>query len=143
MRFPGQYENRESGLYYNWFRYYDCETGQYLCADPIGLNGGCNPYGYVPNTLIWVDPLGLAFGSGKGRHTASATLYDSKGNVKTTGTWQSGNMTPSEKALGFPKSSLATHTEARITFDFKENTGADVIYKWIEDGITNVWSAGR
>ncbi|MCX8995440.1 RHS domain-containing protein, partial [Citrobacter portucalensis] len=59
LRFPGQYEDTESGLYYNRFRYYDCETGQYLCADPIGLAGGANPYGYVHNPLLWIDPLGL------------------------------------------------------------------------------------
>jgi RHS repeat-associated protein len=60
LRFPGQYEDEESGLYYNRFRYYDCGTGQYLSADPIGLLGGFNPYGYVHNPLGWVDPLGLA-----------------------------------------------------------------------------------
>ncbi|HCQ0477227.1 TPA: DUF4150 domain-containing protein [Escherichia coli] len=60
LRFPGQYEDVESGLYYNRFRYYDCETGQYLCADPSGLDGGINPYGYVHNPLGWADPFGLA-----------------------------------------------------------------------------------
>jgi RHS repeat-associated protein len=60
LRFPGQYEDEESGLYYNRFRYYDCETGQYLSPDPIGLLGGVNPYGYVHNPLGWIDPLGLA-----------------------------------------------------------------------------------
>lgn len=59
LRFPGQYEDAESGLYYNRFRYYDCESGQYLCADPIGLAGGLNSYSYVPNPLKWIDPLGL------------------------------------------------------------------------------------
>jgi len=68
-------------------------------------------------------------------------------------------MTPDEAALGFPKSTLATHTEARITRElhlqavpsdrlviegeypscnsckgkmnsFKGTTGADVEYKW-------------
>jgi RHS repeat-associated protein len=60
LRFPGQYEDEESGLYYNRFRYYDCETGHYISADPIGLAGGTNPYGYVLNPLDWKDPLGLA-----------------------------------------------------------------------------------
>jgi len=60
LRFPGQYEDEESGLYYNRFRYYDCETGQYISPDPIGLAGGLNPYGYVHNPLGWIDPLGLA-----------------------------------------------------------------------------------
>lgn len=60
FRFPGQYEDTESGLHYNRFRYYDSETGQYISADPIGLAGGVNPYGYVHNPLGWIDPLGLA-----------------------------------------------------------------------------------
>ncbi|HKN02851.1 MAG TPA: PAAR-like domain-containing protein [Buttiauxella sp.] len=60
LRFPGQYEDAESGLHYNRFRYYDTETGQYISADPIGLAGGVNPYGYVHNPLSWVDPLGLS-----------------------------------------------------------------------------------
>ena len=65
LRFAGQYEDEESGLHYNRFRYYDTETGQYLSPDPIGLLGGVNPYGYVHNPLSWVDPLGLACCPGK------------------------------------------------------------------------------
>jgi RHS repeat-associated protein len=39
-RWPGQYEDREIGLYYNRFRYYDPTLGQYISQDPIGLSGG-------------------------------------------------------------------------------------------------------
>ncbi|WP_099139125.1 DUF6531 domain-containing protein, partial [Xenorhabdus szentirmaii] len=40
LRFAGQYEDEESGLYYNRFRYYSPETAQYISPDPIGLLGG-------------------------------------------------------------------------------------------------------
>ena len=59
LRFPGQYEDDESGLFYNRYRYYDGDTGQYVSPDPIGLAGGVNPYGYVSNPLKYVDPFGL------------------------------------------------------------------------------------
>ena len=65
FRFAGQYEDEESGLYYNRFRYYDRETGQYLSPDPIGLLGGLNPYGYVHCPTGWVDPFGLECCPGK------------------------------------------------------------------------------
>ncbi|WP_275076822.1 RHS repeat-associated core domain-containing protein [Providencia rettgeri] len=60
FRFAGQYEDSESGLYYNRFRYYDRDSGQYISPDPIGLLGGLNPYGYVHNPTGWVDPFGLS-----------------------------------------------------------------------------------
>ena len=58
-RWPGQYEDEETGLYYNRFRYYDPEAGRYISQDPIGLAGGTDLYGYVPDSLTWTDPLGL------------------------------------------------------------------------------------
>ena len=59
FRFQGQYEDEETGLYYNRFRYYNPETGQYTQQDPIGLAGG-NPtlYGYVCDTNTQIDVLG-------------------------------------------------------------------------------------
>ena len=61
LRFPGQYYNAETGLHYNWNRYYDPETGRYLSPDPIGLDGGLNLYAYVENDPVnWSDPEGLA-----------------------------------------------------------------------------------
>jgi RHS repeat-associated protein len=47
LRFPGQYHDRETGLYYNWNRSYDPESGRYIQADPIGFQGGLNYYGYA------------------------------------------------------------------------------------------------
>ena len=56
----GQYEDEETGLYYNRFRYYDPRTGNYISQDPIRLMGN-NPtlYGYVEDCNQEIDIWGL------------------------------------------------------------------------------------
>ncbi len=58
-RWPGQYEDVETGLYYNRFRYYDPQMGRYISPSPLGITCGLNVYGYTsdPMTLSW--PLGI------------------------------------------------------------------------------------
>ncbi|MCP4723103.1 MAG: RHS repeat-associated core domain-containing protein [Desulfobacteraceae bacterium] len=76
---PGQYYDGETGLHYNWHRYYDPETGKYLTPDPIGLAGGINPFVYVLNDPVnYVDPYGLLTisGSGGGGFTLGAGWGD-------------------------------------------------------------------
>jgi len=67
LRFPGQYYDAETGLHYNWWRYYDPGVGRYVRTDPIGFDGGdWNLYGYVQLTpLVWSDQDGLVR-SGRG-----------------------------------------------------------------------------
>lgn len=91
LRYQGQYLDRETGLHYNTFRFYDPDIGRFTQVDPIGLAGGINLNIYAPNTLTHIDPLGLAveqipYGSGlsqnvinqraiDGNHTAAKTNY--------------------------------------------------------------------
>ncbi len=58
LRFQGQYLDRETGLHYNTFRYYDADVGRFISPDPIGLAGGINLGRYAPNPINWIDPWG-------------------------------------------------------------------------------------
>lgn len=60
LRFPGQYFDEETGLHYNWNRYYEPETGRYVSVDPIGFAAGDqNLYRYSGNNVLNIaDPNG-------------------------------------------------------------------------------------
>ncbi|MFE4856895.1 RHS repeat-associated core domain-containing protein [Streptomyces sp. NPDC056670] len=60
LRFPGQYFDAETGLHFNYYRYYDPEVARYITPDPLGLAPSPNPNTYVHNPHSGVDPLGLA-----------------------------------------------------------------------------------
>ena len=70
----GQYEDDETRLYYNRFRYYDPRIGNYISQDPIGLMGN-NPtlYGYVGDLNKWADVFGL-----KCKKSNTAKVYGDK-----------------------------------------------------------------
>jgi len=89
LRFQGQYEDIEIGLFYNRYRYYDPDTSRYITQDPAGLDGAINLYTYAPNPTTWIDPLGLRkrcdtccvdgrFSSADGAARAALNRYNKK-----------------------------------------------------------------
>jgi len=69
--------------HYNYFRSYSAERGRYTQADPIGLDGGFNRFGYVDgNPLLFVDPLGLAPSESGGGSQSSSEKVSVKLIVK-------------------------------------------------------------
>ncbi|WP_378175757.1 DUF6531 domain-containing protein [Aquimarina sp. SS2-1] len=77
FRYPGQYEDVETGLYYNRFRYYSPNEGVYISQDPIRLRSReINFYLYVNDSNSWVDEFGL---TGTYFFTDGTTSYVGKG----------------------------------------------------------------
>ncbi|MEQ1933724.1 MAG: RHS repeat-associated core domain-containing protein, partial [Fimbriimonadaceae bacterium] len=101
-------------------------------------------------------------------HNANVTIRDAAGNIISHERVVSGNMSAAEKALGFPRGSLASHTEARavrgnsleagqsMTITGQQapcpsckgamnraatESGATIKYQWRQDGATQVWIA--
>lgn len=57
-----QYADAESGLFYNWNRYYNLVIGRYISTEPIGLEGGINTFLYAAaSPVILIDPDALEF----------------------------------------------------------------------------------
>ena len=115
FRFPGQYEDEETGLYYNRYRYYMPNEGMYTQRDPIGLAGG-NPttYGYVFNTLQEVDPFGLRCGKPKPQ-TSPSTPINPLENIQYTKKVQNQMVNGSDRFHNFPRSVEGFGADGRVT----------------------------
>lgn len=71
LRFPGQWADAATGLYYNMRRDYDPRLGRYVSPDPLGLRAGPNPYLYVDaDPMRNVDPTGLMLFAFDGTYNA-------------------------------------------------------------------------
>lgn len=100
FRWPGQYEDEETGLHYSRFRYFAPAAG-FISQDPARLGAGIRFYAYPGNPTRVTDPLGLA-----------ETVLKN-GTVYRGGSNSSGNMTPRPgKDTAGPKRGLSTFQDA-------------------------------
>ena len=60
FRLQNQHYDDETGLHYNFFRYYDPEIGRFTQQDPIGLAGGESLYRFANSVQTWIDVFGLS-----------------------------------------------------------------------------------
>ncbi len=101
----GQYFDAETGLHYNYHRYYDPTIGRYLRPDPIGLVGGINLYAYVQNNPInKIDQYGLLteayYEATGGGWDAPPPRYNPSHNVFKGHRVSWGSITPSDLKAG-------------------------------------------
>ncbi|WP_342381549.1 DUF6531 domain-containing protein [Myxococcus stipitatus] len=108
FRWPGQYEDAETGLYYNRHRYYAAEEGEYLSQDPLGLRGGLRLLGYVHDPCAWIDPLGFSGCATKGQPLDDGALVHRIGGAGVDNL----HLKPPEKKLSPPGISLLQASSA-------------------------------
>lgn len=104
FRYQGQYEDAETGLYYNRWRYLSVDGG-YISQDPIGVEGDLHLYLYSNDTTFYIDVFGL-------HHTATWQQRDTNGRIINSGTSVSGNDGKPGR-LNFQQQ-LQVHTETKI-----------------------------
>jgi len=124
VQYPGQYLDRETGLHYNRYRYYDPDSGRYLTPDPIGFGGGFNHYAYGPNPIGWCDPMGW-------RHRMTVQTSDEDflasasrrggGSVRGTGgsEYQSGWAGEDNRCPSDLRNQTNSHTEQKFCRDLR------------------------
>jgi len=141
FRYPGQYEDSETGLYYNRFRYYDAEAGGYVSQDPIKLSGGDRLYGYVRNTNTDSDIFGLNFLQDLANDAASTLSPRTQGAVVVAvGSSDDGKLfvSTSEKRVRGPIREWAEKNGVELIDSLQDNIHAEEALVKAKKGITAI-----
>lgn len=159
IRFQGQYEDAETGLFYNRFRYYDADGCRYVNQDPIKLaSGETNIYSYVRNPNAFTDPYGLTpwgdkgikFGDWWNNHATPESIKANKKSVEQALRSMSGgsnhekfpvSMAGKAKELGFTFGELEKLTVKTAGIRFTGVTDSRGVS--VPDGDHHGSSAGR
>jgi len=80
FHFSSKFTDLESGLNYYGYRYYDPKDGRWLGRDPMGEEGGLNPYSMLENdALSVIDLLGLKECEGHIINSSFIEIFNSVG----------------------------------------------------------------
>ncbi len=127
IRFQGQWEDPESGLYYNRFRYYEPLAGQYVSPDPIGVLGGTRSTAYVANPGKYFDVFGLqawrTMGSGiciLQKFPAGSAAAEELASF--VGLWNNEIIARGGRMTAGPLTSLQERISSRWKRDFRKDT---------------------
>ncbi|WP_244105238.1 RHS repeat-associated core domain-containing protein [Burkholderia ambifaria] len=156
LRFQGQYLDRETGLHYNTFRFYDPDIGRFINPDPIGLLGGTNFYRYAANPLVWIDPWGWACGelSGKAQEVhnlagggdarsirnSTVSIVEAKvnGQPQLFAAGSGGRLSPAQRQalmkMGVPEENIFYGKKSIDGFDKLENHAERIILRNLPEG---------
>ena len=83
IRLQNQHYDEETGLHYNFFRYYDPEIGRFTQQDPIKLAGGYALYNYSVQPMKFIDPLGWIEWTGTAYSTSIGAFTGTKFKLHT------------------------------------------------------------
>jgi RHS repeat-associated protein len=140
IRFQGQWWDDESGLAYNFYRYYEPATGVYMSSDPLGLDGGSRIYGYVHNPLGWVDPLGLGSCKSWNEFQARNKGVDFSSRSEASDAWyayKQANQSPNDLSIGRLPETAAAKAAGRQILDMPPDRTwtPNVNDSWVQGGI--------
>jgi len=130
FRWPGQYEDPETGLYYNRYRYYDPAAGSYISRDRLKYHASLRFYGYVSDSTRQIDPLGLAgctVNDTRVGYEANAELHRELFSREGGGSWvmtkdQYESFAMGKPMTGDPSGQFIT-TKARMDAIFQDSRG--------------------
>ncbi|KQO60287.1 hypothetical protein ASF22_22410 [Methylobacterium sp. Leaf87] len=83
IRFQGQWQDAETALAYNRYRYYDPLTAQYTSPDPLKLRAGLRSQGYVLAPKTNIDVFGLIDTEANGYNVYG--ILDNSGTIRYIG----------------------------------------------------------
>jgi RHS repeat-associated protein len=136
-RFTGCERDEESGLAYHTNRYYAAGLTRWASCDPLGMDGGLNPYTYASD-----NPLGLVDTSG----TQPAGLsQDAEGNYIVPGeVIRIHGTAPAVDELEIQKRGGASHYDSRAEVErqlrFRHSTNTSD-YSWLKPPPGPDWDA--